>query len=254
MKRPFYYSQAKYYDLIIPPKAKEYCTYIDEKIQNSGFNKQAKILDAGCGTGSYSIELASMGYNVTGVDLSDELINVAIINNTYNNLRFNVADLKNISFSNQFDIILCRGVLNDILLDDDRDLILGNFSKSLVPCGMLIIDVREWENTKIKNLRNRVFKKDAEIDNGSLKFTSVSELDEETRLLNIKETHAIVQNGTEQIYEYNFKMRCWTFDEIKDRLDRNGFTEIQYFNDYTFKKSDITNDKVTVLAKKRDKL
>ena len=251
MKRPFYYSQAKYYDLIIPSKAKEYCAYIDEKIQSLGFNKQAKILDAGCGTGTYSAELAKIGYNVIGVDLSDELINLAIKKNSFNNLRFEIADLKNISSDNQFNIILCRGVLNDILNDEDRDMILSNFSNNLLPGGILIFDVREWENTKIKNMRNKVYEKEVKIDGGSLKFTSISELDNANKILKVKETHLITQNKREEIYEYDFRMRCWTIDEIEERLVKNNFTDIVFYNDYSFSKDDITNDKITVVARKR---
>lgn len=37
-----------------------------------------KVLDLGCGTGHYSIELAKMGLEVTGVDISKEMISYAV--------------------------------------------------------------------------------------------------------------------------------------------------------------------------------
>jgi magnesium-protoporphyrin O-methyltransferase len=39
--------------------------------------KGARVLDAGCGTGQISLELASRGAQVVGVDISNNLINVA---------------------------------------------------------------------------------------------------------------------------------------------------------------------------------
>ena len=36
------------------------------------------MLDAGCGTGGYTIPLAKMGYDMLGVDLSVEMLNIAM--------------------------------------------------------------------------------------------------------------------------------------------------------------------------------
>ena len=35
------------------------------------------VLDVGCGTGNFSIKLAKMGLNVTGIDVSDNMLDVA---------------------------------------------------------------------------------------------------------------------------------------------------------------------------------
>ncbi|HSW68149.1 MAG TPA: methyltransferase domain-containing protein, partial [Bacteroidales bacterium] len=50
------------------------CDFIEKELK---FNKLAKIIDIGCGTGRHSIELAKRGYTVTGIDLSQSLLNKA---------------------------------------------------------------------------------------------------------------------------------------------------------------------------------
>jgi 2-polyprenyl-3-methyl-5-hydroxy-6-metoxy-1,4-benzoquinol methylase len=47
------------------------CDFIEREI---GFDKSAKILDIGCGTGRHAIELSKRGYTITGIDLSDAQI------------------------------------------------------------------------------------------------------------------------------------------------------------------------------------
>ena len=47
------------------------CDFLEKEIQK---NKNAKILDIGCGTGRHSIELSKRGYDITGVDLSNSLL------------------------------------------------------------------------------------------------------------------------------------------------------------------------------------
>ena len=50
------------------------CDFIEEEI---GRNKATRILDVGCGTGRHAIELARRGYDITGVDRSDSMLNRA---------------------------------------------------------------------------------------------------------------------------------------------------------------------------------
>jgi len=68
---------AKYYDFFNSEKdyAKE-SNYVDSIIKR--FNPRTKkILDIGCGTGHHDFELANLNYNVTGIDTSQEMIEIA---------------------------------------------------------------------------------------------------------------------------------------------------------------------------------
>ena len=74
------------YDLLAPVydeinKDIDYSRWADfiEKIinENSGFQEKNLILDLGCGTGKMTLELARRGYDMTGVDYSTEMLDVA---------------------------------------------------------------------------------------------------------------------------------------------------------------------------------
>ena len=50
------------------------CDFIEKEIN---YNKTLKIIDIGCGTGRHSIELTKRGYSMTGIDLSESLLEKA---------------------------------------------------------------------------------------------------------------------------------------------------------------------------------
>ncbi len=68
-----------------------------------------KILDVGCGTGNFSVKLANMGCKVTGIDISNEMLNVARKKSAEQNLdiEFLNMDLYNLEFEdNTFDAVI----------------------------------------------------------------------------------------------------------------------------------------------------
>jgi len=68
---------AAYYDLLYSTKnylgETEYVSDLINKYQTPGKN----ILEMGCGTGTHAIFLAKKGFNLTGIDLSSEMIELA---------------------------------------------------------------------------------------------------------------------------------------------------------------------------------
>src|SRR5262249_44878282 len=113
-RRPFYTEYAWAFDLLIDRPVRKECAVIASWLVDRGIRPGAAVLDAGCGTGRYSIELARRGYIVQGVDLSAELIAVAKASGaTAGGVSFVVGDIADLP-ANRCAAILCRGVLNDI--------------------------------------------------------------------------------------------------------------------------------------------
>ena len=56
-------------------------------MEEFGFDKDAQILDMGCGTGLVGVELHKLGYrNIDGLDLSQKCLGVAEGKGVYTNL------------------------------------------------------------------------------------------------------------------------------------------------------------------------
>ena len=73
------------------------------------------VLDAGCGNGYMSKQMAQTAKQVIGIDFTSNLIQDATRKNNTENVKFIEGDLTNLPFrENTFDVILCHMVLMDI--------------------------------------------------------------------------------------------------------------------------------------------
>ena len=116
-----------------------------------GIQPHHRVLDLCCGQGRHSIALAKTGLNVTGVDLSEEML--AIARSTADeagvSLTLRQADMRHLpdDLENQFDAVINMfssfGYLES---EDDDQQVLHQIAKALKPGGKLLMDLlnREW--------------------------------------------------------------------------------------------------------------
>jgi len=106
----FFNIASEFYDDMIsfekssPNRLKFYDSFLDK-------NKK-KVADFGCGTGIDSICLSKLGFDVTGYDISEEMINKAIQNAEKHRTKaqFYKIDLtEDIALKNKFDYVLSMG-------------------------------------------------------------------------------------------------------------------------------------------------
>ena len=85
----------------------------------------ASVLDIGCGTGRHALELARRGYRVTGIDLSEGMLNVARAKAAVDGLdvRFLQADATGYQADQSYDaaVCLCEGGPGLIGKGDDAE-------------------------------------------------------------------------------------------------------------------------------------
>jgi len=71
------------------------------------YKDKIKILDVCTGTGTQAFAFAKRGYEVMGIDLSEEMLRVAKKKNKYENVRFVVADATKMPFENDYFEYAC---------------------------------------------------------------------------------------------------------------------------------------------------
>ena len=251
--RPFYTEYAWAFDLLIDRPVRKECAVITAWLIDRGVLPGSEILDAGCGTGRYAIELGRRGYLVHGIDLSPDLIEVAMRANrdVHRGVLFAVGDIAHLPPS-RYAAILCRGVLNDIVDDAGPDAVFGAFAAALQSNGALILDVREWAASVERKVREPLFRKRVSTERGELTFTSITTIEHENRQLRISERHELVTRGQGRVSDYNFVMRCWERDELNILFARHQFGELSCFGAYDPDVAAGATDRLVVVAQRVD--
>lgn len=96
---------------------------------------QGNVLDVACGTGDMALLLAERGATVTGVDISEEMLDIARFK--VQGSRLMVADAEHLPFEdNSFDAVTCAfGVRNFVHLEQG----LSEMLRVIKPGGVMVI-------------------------------------------------------------------------------------------------------------------
>lgn len=121
-----------------------YAKYIDFLIEALGDLKGRSILDVGCGTGTLALALAKKGAKVTGIDLSHEMIEIAIkrAEDAHLLIEWKQQNMMDMMSDHLFDaVVITIDSLN--YLQDEAALrqTLRHVYDVLTPGGILLFDV-----------------------------------------------------------------------------------------------------------------
>lgn len=105
----------------------------------AGVPNGSKILDVATGTGKQAFAFAEKGYDIVGIDLSEDMLNVAKKNNKYDKARFEVADATSLPFDdNTFDLSCVSFALHD-MIPVIREKALKEMVRVTRPNGTIVI-------------------------------------------------------------------------------------------------------------------
>ena len=208
--RPLYTSFAWAYDRVVPSPA---APQPDEVARL--FAGRRTIVDAGCGTGRHSEALASAGFSVTGLDSSAEMIEVARARTDA--VSFVVGDVFTWRPSDPVDGVLCRGVLNDLVQEDERQRGLDSLFSMLREGGLLVLSVRELEKTRARYGREPVTTRSEAgvFFRAEARFVGDVVVVDET--LSSEDARA----------DHRFEMKPWTLSEVDERAAAAGFRRVE---------------------------
>lgn len=212
---------SKYYDILYNYRnAKEAEIFLSALIHKLKLPKTASILDLACGKGRHSIFLHSLGYSVTGVDLSCNSIDFA---NKWSDddLSFQTADMRFLDLGEKFDCVMnlftSFGYFDRI---EDNNKVIQRVKEHLNPNGIFVLDyfnsskvIRDKEEKYSLNRENIHFNIHKFIqDDFVIKHIQV---DDEGKIENFQE-----------------RVQLLKAEQLEEMLIQNGLTPFARYGDY----------------------
>ena len=200
-------------------------------------SKDTHILDLPCGKGRHAVFLNSLGYKVTGGDLSENSIEHAKkFENT--RLKFQVHDMRK-PFRNKYDAVFNLFTSFGYFEDDKEDLlILQNIKNGLTANGFFVFDFLNADKVKAnlvenetKTVDNITFHIKREIENGFI----------------LKQ---IIFSADEKQHRYTERVKYLDLQKMTVFLEKVGFEIINIFGDYNLENFDKnTSNRLILVAK-----
>lgn len=117
--------------------------YIEALLADTELPANARILDVGCGPGELACSLTRRGFNVWGIDISNQMVEHArerLVNEGLSTAdRLTVGDIEKLDFGDTFfDVVIASGVIEYQKTDEPA---LTEIHRVLKPGGHMIINV-----------------------------------------------------------------------------------------------------------------
>lgn len=129
------------------------------------------LLDLACGTGRMALRMAELGYQVTGVDITPEMIAWARQKAAQQNLSIEwmLADARTFHLSGQFSLIyMLENVFQFFLTREDQEAMLARVREHLLPEGCFLFETRNPNPRNLQQVRHPEGEQYTTPDGGSL--------------------------------------------------------------------------------------
>lgn len=218
-----------YHQLYFQRDEREASMFIDEVIKHLNPPKGSTMLDVGCGKGRHCIQLASHGFDVTGIDLSPESI-AAAQQHENENLHFAVHDMRERFMVGHFDYVFnlftSFGYFDT---DHENEKAIKTMAWALKKNGVIVMDYL-----------NAQFAEDTLVHKSEIRFSGVNYFiikwfDEKYFYKRI----IVEDEKNKKPLEFTERVAKFTLGEFNDMLAYQKIQIQEVFGDYSFGRYDV---------------
>lgn len=253
-----YTSFAAVYDLFMDNVPyDEWAEYISGQLKQYKIEK-GLILELGCGTGSMTRRLADMGYDMIGIDYSEEMLAIAREKDCDTGILYLCQDMREFElYGTVAAVFSVCGSINYIISEDDLLKIFKLVNNYLDPQGIFIFDIdTPYEYGEV--LGDNTIAENRE--DGSFIWENSYYEDEMINEINlslfIKEPTDDEEDQDQEFslyrkYEETHYRKAYSVETIKRLIEEAGMEWIGAYDAYTKKKPTHTSEKVYIIVREK---
>ncbi len=224
--------------------------FIEEISRRESKARPELVLDLGCGTGSMTLELAKRGYDMTGIDYSPEMLDIARERAEAAGLSDRVLllcqDMRSFELYGTVDLaVSCLDSVNHLTGPKDLDKCFALVHNYLIPDGIFIFDINgkgKFENTYADQTYA--------IEEDGAFCVWQNYYDPKSRICDFLITVFKEEKDGKYIrYDEEQSEKMYTLKSIKQKLTTAGFEFIGAYSDFSFNSADDTNDRLYIAAR-----
>ena len=224
--------------------------FIEETVRKYSSFKPSLVLDLGCGTGSMTIELASRGYDMTGVDYSVDMLNIARARAEKTGYSENILwlcqDMREFELYGTVDLaVCCLDGINHLTDRSGLDKCMSLVHNYLVPDGLFIFDI----NGKSK-FENQYSDKSYVMESENAFCVWQNYYDAKKGMCDFYITlFSETEDGKYLRFDEIQREKMYTVRAVKSALAKAGFEFIGAFSDFVFSPASDESDRIYFVAK-----
>jgi 2-polyprenyl-3-methyl-5-hydroxy-6-metoxy-1,4-benzoquinol methylase len=204
---------------------------VDFIVRTLGLKGKERILDLACGYGRHALSLARRGFDVTGVDITEEFIKDAIHTADTEGLKvqFIQSDIRELNFSEEFDVVLnlADGAIGYLESDEENLKIFQVISNALKPGGKHFMDICNAEYAE------HHFPTQCWEAGETALSVSRFEWDAKKRIMLFGDNTIVYgEVAKKPVIEYGAPQRLYSIDEIERIWSTMGLQVEQTFSNY----------------------
>ena len=249
-----YTSFAEVYDMFMDNiPYEDWCGYLTSLLKEYGIN-DGLVLDLGCGTGTLTELLAKEGYDMIGVDVSEDMLQEAIEKRAESGLPilYLLQDMREFElYGTVRAVVSICDSLNYILDYDDLAHVFSLVNNYLDPKGVFVFDF----NTRYKYeeiLGDRTIAENREEcsfiwDNYYYEDEKINEYDLSLFIETDKDS------GLYRKYEETHYQRAYTLEEMKELIRKSGLEFVTAYDAFSKNAPMDTSERIYVIAREQGK-